>query len=879
MAYKKLITLSLLFSLFCYSNLPAQKADKPISLSLDKQRLDTLILRLGRLSGYEFSYDPSSIPADSLISIRYDSIPLKEVLDGLRDYGISHHIMGEHIILRPIDKFALPREEKKPRFTLSGYILDKENGEALVGATISDKQSGKGAMANGYGFFSLTLPEGEYDLKASFLGYNPSDISLVLSEDKQVEIKLEQGLSVLEEVLVVSSGESVSTREAGTGEFYLKPSEISNIQGFMGQPDMIKSLQTMPGINFYGDGSTIFYVRGGARDQNMILIDEAPVYNPAHMLGLFSVFTVESLNSVKVYKGNMPASLGGRISSVIDLKLKEGNSNKLSFHGNTGPVATSLNLEGPLFKKKSTYYLSARRSHFKWLASGQNDNIDLLHFSDFNIKYNYRINSANRIFFSLYSGSDIFKNNTYNNRSNGINWKNLAGNLRWNHIFGDRLFSNTSLIMSNYDYNLFISWEDKQRWNTGISLASLKSDFTFYSSPGNTYRAGFSLSAHNYSPGNYYAGSSPDPLARGVPEKQTVESVLYLDFENELLPGMVFNYGLRLTAWSNHGPTTEYVYDDNYRPVDTMIYNSGNSYNSLPGFEPRLQLNYKINNNMSTSLAYSHNLQFEHLISNSISPFTSLEVWLPAGPNIKPASSDQLSAGISLLDNNNVFSLDLGLYYKIMDNYISYVDHAYMLFNPHIEGELRYGKGRSRGIEALFRRRGGNPEWWISYTWSATELDINDINNNQPFPSGYDRPHNFNARMDISILSGWLFSANFIWCSGNPITSPTGFYYYKGYQVPFYDTRNNDRLPDYHRLDLSTEIRLNRQGSSQYHSLKLGLYNAYGRKNPFTINFNKIIDDSGALKVPTDRSETPDLHSSMIYVHGAVPSISYHFKF
>lgn len=879
MAYKKLITLSLLFSLFCYSNLPAQVADKPISLSLDKQRLDTLILRLGRLSGYEFSYDPSTLPADSLISIRYDNIPLKEVLDGLRDYGISHSIMGEHIILRPIDEIADPREEKKPRYTLSGYILDKENGEALVGATISDKQSGKGAMANGYGFFSLTLQEGEYDLQASFLGYNPSDISLVLSEDKQVEIKLEQGLSVLEEVLVVSSGESMSTREAGTGEFYLKPSEISKIQGFMGQPDMIKSLQTMPGINFYGDGSTIFHVRGGARDQNMILIDEAPVYNPAHMLGLFSVFTVESLNSIKVYKGNMPASLGGRISSVIDLKLKEGNSNKLSFHGNTGPIATSLNLEGPLFRKKSTYYISARRSHFKWLFAGQNDNIDLLHFSDFNIKYNYRINPANRIFFSLYSGSDIFKNNTYNNRSNGINWKNLAGNLRWNHIFGDRLFSNTSIIVSAYDYNLYISWEDKQRWNTGLALATLKSDFTFYSSPGNTYRAGFSISAHNYSPGNYYAGSSPDPLARGVPEKQTVESVLYLDFENELLPGMVFNYGLRLTAWSNHGPTTEYVYDDNYRPVDTMIYNSGNSYNSLPGFEPRLQLNYKISNNLSAALSYSHNLQFEHLISNSISPFTSLEVWLPAGPNIKPASSDQLSAGISLLDNNNVFSFDLGLYYKVTDNYISYVDHAYMLFNPHIEGELRYGKGRSQGIEALFRRRGGNPEWWISYTLSATELVINDLNNNQPFPSGYDRPHNFNAHMNISILSGWLFSANFIWCSGNPITSPTGFYYYKGYQVPFYDKRNNDRLPDYHRLDLSTEIRLNRKGSSQYHSLKLGLYNAYGRKNPFTINFNKIIDDSGALKVPTDRSETPHLHSSMIYVHGAVPSISYHFKF
>lgn len=879
MVYKKLITFSLLFIFFCCSNLPAQEADRTISLSINNQRLDSLIIRLGRLSGYEFAYEPSSISADSLISISYDSIPLKEVLDGLRDFGISHSIMGQHIILRPIDKATDYRPAKKTRYTISGYIRDKETGEALVGATISDRQSGKGAMTNGYGFFSLTMPEGEYELKASFLGYKPSYTELILSEDKQVEIKLEQGLRVLEEVLVVSSGQSLSNREAGTGELYLKPSAISKIQGFMGLPDMIKSLQTLPGVNFYGDGSSLFYVRGGASDQNMILIDEAPIYNPAHMLGLFSVFTVESLNSIKVYKGNMPASLGGRISSVIDVKLKEGNSNKLSFHGNTGPVATSLNLEGPLFKKKSSFYLSARRSHFKWLFAAQNENIDLLHFSDFNIKYNYRINPANRLFFSFYSGSDIFKNNNFNNKSNGINWKNLAANLRWNHIFGDRLFSNTSLIMSSYDYNLFISWEDNQRWNTGISLVSLKSDFTFYSSPGNTYRAGFALSAHNYSPGNYYAGSNNSPLARGVPEKQAVASVLYLDFENELLPGMVLNYGLRMTAWNNYGPTTEYVYDDNYRPVDTMIYEAPNSYNSQLWFEPRLQLNYRVNNNLKTSLSYSHNVQFEHLISNSISPFTSLEVWLPAGPNIKPSSSRQLSAGISLPDNNNVYSFDLGLYYKVTDNYISYVDHANMLFNPHVEGELRYGRGRSKGIEALFRKSSGNPEWWISYTLSATMLDINDLNNNQPFPSGYDRPHNFNARMDISILPRWLLSVNFIWCSGNPFTSPTGFYYYNGYQVPFYDTRNNDRLPDYHRLDLSTEIQLNSKGSSQYHSLKLGLYNAYGRKNPFTINFNKIIDDSGALRVPTDRSDTPELQASMIYVHGMVPSVSYHFKF
>ncbi|MBS0012200.1 MAG: TonB-dependent receptor plug domain-containing protein, partial [Bacteroidales bacterium] len=652
-----------------------------------------------------------------------------------------------------------------------------------------------------------------------------------------------------------------------------------NIQGFLGQSDVIKSLQTMPGINFYGDGSTIFYVRGGARDQNMILVDEAPVYNPAHMLGFFSVFTTASLNSIKVYKGNMPASYGGRISSLIDVKLKEGNIDGLSLHGNTGPIATTLNMEGPLFKQKSTYYISARRSHFKWIFSGQNENIELLHFHDFNIKYNYRLNNNNRLFFSLYSGADKFKNRNNNQSSSGIGWNNLACNLRWNHVFGDRMFSNTSIILSNYDYKLHTSFEDNKRWNTGISLAALKTDFSFYASPGNTYRAGLVLSSHNYSPGNYYSGSKPDPLARGVPVKRADENVIYLDFENEIAGGLRLNYGLRWTNWYNRGPTTEYVYDENYRPIDTINYSSNKKYNSYSVLEPRLNLSYSVTGHIKTSLSYTHNVQFEHLITNSISPFTSLEVWLPAGPNIKPASSDQVSLGFSMSSQNSSYSFDIELYNKVINNYVSYVDHAYMLFNPHVESELRYGRGRSYGLETLLRKSTGNPTGWISHTWSRTILDINDLNNNKPFPSRYDRPHNFSAHIDWYLLPGCLFSASWTFCSGSPITTPTGFYYYKGYQVPFYDTRNNDRLPDYHRLDLSTEIRLNKEGSAKRHSLKIALYNAYGRKNPFTINFNKIINDSGALKVPSDRSEEPELQSSMMYVHGAVPSITYHFNF
>ncbi|MDZ7738918.1 MAG: TonB-dependent receptor [Bacteroidales bacterium] len=690
---RSICLLTLLFLIYPF-DLIAQNPGNKISVSLENQRLDSLLSAIENKSAYKFSYNPVTIPVDSLISVDYQDASIKTILNDLLKFGISSSIMDEHIILKKAAQAELPREKTqiKEKHTLSGYIRDSESGEALIGATISDNKTGKGAMTNGYAYFSLTLEEGEYLLTFSFLGYKKDQRSIVLDKDKYVEIKLPQAFKKLEEVIVVSGSDTDYNPDGGTGEFYLKPSDVSNIQGFLGQSDVIKSLQTMPGINFYGDGSTIFHVRGGARDQNMILVDEAPVYNPAHMLGLFSVFTAASLNSIKVYKGNMPASFGGRVSSVIDVKLKEGNINGLSLNGNTGPIATTINIEGPLFNRKSTYYISARRSHFKWLFSGQNENIELLHFHDFNIKYNYRINNNNRIFLSVYSGADKFKNRNNNRSSSGIGWNNLAGNLRWNHVFGDRMFSNTSFIISNYDYNLHTSYEDNNRWNTGISLAALKTDFAFYASPGNIYRAGMLLSSHNYSPGNYYSGSNPDPLARGVPLKRADETAMYLDFENEILDGLRFNYGLRWTNWFNRGPTVEYVYNENYRPVDTINYTSNKKYNSYSVLEPRLNLSYDITGHITSSLSYTQNVQFEHLITNSISPFTSMEVWLPAGPNIKPASSRQVSLGLSIHSKHSKYSFDIELYNKVIDNYVSYVDHAYMLFNPHVEGELRYGR-------------------------------------------------------------------------------------------------------------------------------------------------------------------------------------------
>ena len=879
-AVKKLCVLIILIFLIPPSGSFGQQNNPVISLNAINRSLESILTELTEISGYNFSYNPDKIPADTIISLTFSMKPLSEVLSSLESLGLSHRFMKNHIILRKkaVSPFSKNKVAKR-RVTLSGYIRNDVTGETLIRATIADLSSGKGVATNGYGYYSFTIEPGRYDLCISYIGYKPDKISINLLSDTTILFNLVENISRLEEVIIITDNHDRTINRFASGEMEIRTSSIKNIPGILGESDVIKSFQTIPGINFYSDGSTIFHVRGGDRDQNMILIDEAPVYNPAHLLGIFSAFTPGSINNVKIFKGDMPASYGGRLSSVIDVKLKEGNRNNLAVSGNTSPVATTLNFEGPMFKKKSSFFISARRSHLKWLVASQTPSVEKLHFNDFNLKYNYRINSRNRIYLSYYSGLDIFLNHESESVSSGISWLNNAGNIRWNHLFNDRLFSNTSLIISNYDYNLFTNYETKERWNTGISLSALKYDIAFYSSPGNIYKAGIFLATHFYSPGNYYVGSNAEPVTRGVSARKAVENAIYCSFENEITQKLNIRYGLRFTAWTNSGAAVEYVYNDNFFPIDTITYPKNRNYNTYTSLEPRIGLIYKLSKNFQGKIAWSRNSQFEFLISNSVSPFTSLEAWLPASPNIKPMRSNQITTGILFNSSNKSLTGSFEAFYKEMNNYISYVDHAYMLFNPHIEGEIRYGTGESYGFEFLLQKPFGKIDGWISYSFTRTIIDIPEINDGVPFPARYDRPHSFNFYLNYNPTPKWDITANWVYTSGNPITTPTGFYYYNGYQVPFYDERNNDRLPDYHRLDLSAELNLTRPGSGYHHSIRFSIMNVYGRKNPFSINFNKILKDSGAIVVPKDRSTSPALQTSMMYIYGAIPSLSYSFNF
>jgi CarboxypepD_reg-like domain/TonB-dependent Receptor Plug Domain len=876
--YNKLFTLLLLLFLLIPKGY-SQKNDPVFTFSIKSKKLSSVLKTITDLSGKEFSFNPGKIPIDTLVSVDYIDQTLSSILGDLSKYGFSYKFMDKHIILRKSEGLVPNKKEKPNYFTLSGFIRDELSGEVLIGASVGDTEQGLGVIANGYGYYSLTLSEGEYDINCSYVGHMGYTCNIDLNKNIELDFFLNQNISELNEVVIIANNIERSVSKISSGEVEIRNSTIKNIPGAIGESDVLKSLQSLPGISFYSDGSTVFHVRGGDGDQNLILIDEAPIYNPAHLFGLFSAFTPESINSIKIYRGDTPTSFGGRLSSVIDIRLKDGNSNSLIVSGNTSPIATTLNLEGPLFKKNSSFYISARRSHLRWILDLNNSSAERLYFSDFNLKYNYRINRKNRIFLSFYSGHDKFKNKESVSSSSGITWLNNAGTLRWNHIFNNKVFSNTSLIISNYDYNLHTNFEKRERWNTGVGLGALKYDITYFLRKKAKFKAGLYLANHFYSPGNYYIGYQSQPVTRGVSSRQAGESAIYGSGENTLYEKLLISYGLRLTSWHNKGAATEYMYNEYHLPIDTAYYEANKVYNSFTKLEPRLRIEYKISRLVLAKVAWSSNSQFEHLISNSISPFTSLETWLPASPNIKPMHSEQLTSGIVIAGKNGVIICSAEGFYKKMQNYITYADHAQMLFNPHVEEEILNGTGRSYGAEILIKKLQGRINGWMAYTWSRSILNIPGINSGNDYPSPYDRPHSFNTFLNYRIKPKWNISATWTYSTGSPITTPTGFYFYNGYQVPIYDAINNERLANYHRLDLSSEFRLNKAGSRFKHLFKLSVFNLTGNKNPFNINFNKILNESGNLVVPVNHYTSPEIVPSMMYIFGMIPSFSYHFEF
>ena len=755
--------------------------------------------------------------------------------------------------------FLFPRgagaAEVIKKYSFAGKITDQRSGEALVGATVFIRELKTGTVTDIYGNYSLTIPEGNYTILFSYIGFKTVTRQLVLIKDQRISVELEAEQHELKEVEVTSERNDKNVVKPEMSTFRMDIKTIQRIPALMG-------------VQSVGEGSSGFSVRGGAPDQNLILLDEATVYNASHLMGFFSVFNNDAVKDVKLYKGDIPANYGGRLSSVVDVRMDEGNSKKFEINGGIGLISSRLTVEGPIWKNKASFIVSGRRTYadiFLPLSSNKNLQNDRLYFYDLNAKANYLINDNNQIFISGYFGRDVFKNTFA-----GMNWGNETATLRWNHLFTKQLFSNISLVYSNYRYYLGTPSGNSTsfEWNSSLRDFGAKGDFSYYLNTKNTIRFGASVIYHVFSPGKAN-GIGNETVFTGVevPKNYALETGLYATNEQKIGDHLTLKYGLRLSVFQNIGPGTVFHYDSAYNSVDSTVYKSGIFYNTYGGLEPRLGLLYEFSSLHSVKASYARTYQYLQLAQNS-TVGTPLDIWFPSSPNIKPQLADQVALGYFRNFRHNTIETSIEGYYKWMQHVVDFKDFAQLLLNNKLEGEVRTGKAWSYGLEFLVRLNEKKVSGWVSYTYSRTFRQIPEINNNNPYPAPYDKPNNISVVFNYIISKRFTASANWVYATGAPVTFPTGRAEIGGKIVPIYSDRNQYRYADYHRLDLSVIFYSKEKPGKKFKwDLNFSVYNAYARHNTWTINF---LQDDVNPNVTT---------AEKVYLFGIIPSITFNFHF
>ena len=756
---------------------------------------------------------------------------------------------------------ASPAQVKK-NYTISGTIESSESGEVLIGATviISELKS-VGASSNAYGFYSITIPEGVYVFRVQYLGYR------VLKDTIDVNRDVVKNFSLMPEPLtereVVISGEHANANVTSTriSANDLQVRQIKTIPVILGEQDVLKTIQLLPGIMGAGEGSTGFYARGGGADQNLILLDEAPVYNPSHALGYLSIFNSDAIKDVTVMTGGIPAQYGGRLSSVVDIRTNDGNDKVFGGTGGIGLLDSRLTLDGPIVKDKGSFIVSGRRTYadlFLRLSRDTTINRVRLYFYDLNAKVNYSFGEHDRVFLSGYFGRDNF---SYPNVF-GFNWGNGTGTLRWNHIFGDKFFSNTSLIYSDYSYANDIGASPNQfEITSGIRDVDLKSDLQYFMNPGNTVRFGADFIYHTFLPGSITGGPGITLNNVSVEKKFGLESALYVSDDASLLPDIKLDYGLRASSFSLLGPGSIFTYNSEDNPVDTLNYGPGKFIKTFFSLEPRVTATLVLNDESSVKSSYTRTVQYLHLLSSSTSTNPS-DLWVPSTNNVPPEYADQVDLGYFRNFDDNEYESSLVLYYKNMQNLIDYKNGADLQLNPTVESLLLFGRGWSYGAEFMLKKKFGPLTGWVAYTLSRTEEQFAQINNGAPFPATQDRTHDVSIVLVYDLNSKWSFGATWVYYTGNAITFPSGNYMIGGRLVPYYTSRNGYRMPPYHRLDLSVTWNIN-----EHSDLNLSIYNVYDRMNPYAITFQQV---------PGNPNQTEAVQTTIFPI---IPSVTYNFKF
>ena len=751
--------------------------------------------------------------------------------------------------------------------TLSGFVRDARNGESLMGAVIYPKENPAiGIATNSYGYFSLTLPVGKYSLIVHFLGYKTLIVPIDLKDNIQMAFDLEEESIALKEITI--TGEK-NNNNVVQSELISKINvrEIQTIPVILGEKDILKTIQLLPGVTPAGEGNAGFFVRGGGIDQNLILLDEAPVYNPSHLLGFFSTFNSDAIKDITLYKGGFPAEYGGRLSSVVDIKMNEGNNKKFHLSGGIGIIASRLSIEGPLFKNKGSFMIAARRTYadvfLRLLPRHGADSTaskSTLYFYDLNMKANYQISDKDRLYFSCYLGRDNFNLGG----TVGLNWGNVTATTRWNHIISDKIFSNTVLIFNRYSYKFNVAVGNlTMRVLSEIKDWNLKEDLHFYINSKNTMKFGFNSIYHTFVPSK--VDSSAFLRVRSMDNRYALENAIYISNEQTITSHLKATYGLRYSIFSSIGPGTVYTYDQVADIIDSATYRKGKIFNSYGGFEPRVLVNYIINDSSSIKISYARTRQYIHLLSNTTST-TPFDLWVPSNINILPEIADQYTLGYFRNFSNNMYETSVELYYKTLSNQIDYRNGANLILNNKVESQLVFGKGWGYGAEFLIRKKYGKLTGWISYTLSKTKRQFPDINGGSVFLAKQDRPHNLAIVGMYELNSKITFSATWIYISGNVVTFPSGRYLIDGNIVPYYTERNGYRMPDYHRLDIG--MTLQHKKTEKFESdWTFSVYNVYGRANAYAINFQQ------------DPNDPTRMQAVRLSLFRFVPAISYNFKF
>ncbi|MGB5386737.1 MAG: TonB-dependent receptor [Eudoraea sp.] len=775
------------------------------------------------------------------------------------------------------------------RFTISGTITEASSNETLIGVTLLVPEINTGVTTNDYGFYSLTLPEGEYQIRLSYLGYQDIVQTISLTEDLRLNFEMFEEVEQLDEVVVTEDVEKINIRKPQMSVNTLSVQTIKKIPVILGEADVIKSLLLLPGVTSAGEASSGFNVRGGAADQNLILLDEATIFNSSHLFGFFSVFNPDAIKDVKLFKGGIPARYGGRVSSVLEIFQKEGNSNKFHMTGGIGAVASRLLAEGPIVKDKAAFLIGGRAS-YAHLALPLFDIPNKAYFYDLNAKLNYKINERNNIYLSGYFGRDVFSisesfENTYGNS---------VLNFRWNHLFSNKLFSNLSLIYSDYYYGLELDFVGF-KWNSGIKNFNVKYDLKHYLSEKFQINYGLNNIYYKFNPGKII----PNSPESGIIEEQLIEKyanefAAYVDVEHKVTEDLRLQYGLRFSYFMRLGQDELNVYENNnpvifdpfllvYREAEPIgtINPIGETLSTFANLEPRISLAYTLNQDNSFKASYTRLAQYLHLLSNTSSP-TPLDVWTPSGPFVKPQLLDQYALGYFRNIKNGDYSFETEVFYKDIQNRIDYIDGANLIANNAIEQVILNGTARAYGLELLFRKNQGKFQGWLAYTLSRSEqrtpgrAPVEDngrsnletgINLGQWYSTPYDKTHDFSVFGSYTLNKKWTFNSNFIFQTGQPTNYPVGQFEFQGIVVPYYGLRNQERLPDYNRLDISATLTPKKnEGRNWKSEWVFSIYNVYNRMNAASINFRENQDTGVNEAVRTS-------------IFGIVPSVTYNFKF